>query len=75
MTHQAFLVHRHVSRSGPRQAKGDAHPPSSPGAAGARGGAVKVANLIASYYAISRKPARHDWVVCVRVNDTDPGFD
>jgi hypothetical protein len=60
MTHQALLVHRHVSQSGPRQ-KGDAHPPSSPGAAGARRSSVKVANLIASHYAISRKPPRHDW--------------
>jgi hypothetical protein len=59
MTHQAFLVHRHVSRSDPRQA-GDADPRSSPGAAGAMRGAVKVANLIASHYAISRKPPRHD---------------
>jgi hypothetical protein len=60
MTHQAFLVHRHVSRSGPRQAKGDADAPSSPGAVGARRWSVKVAALIASQYAISRKPPRHD---------------
>jgi hypothetical protein len=61
MTHQAFLVHRHVSRSGPRQAKGDADPPSSPDAVGARRQPVKVTNLIASRYgfAISRKPPGH----------------
>jgi hypothetical protein len=64
MTHQAFpfLVHRHLLRSGSLEAKGDAHPPSSPGAVGARRGAVKVGNLIASHYgfAISRKPQGHD---------------
>ena len=62
MTHQAFLVHRHVSRSGPRQAKGDADPPSSPDAVGARRQPVKVTNLIASHYgfAISREPPGHD---------------
>ena len=60
MTHQAFLVHRHVSRSGARQAKGDADPPSSPGAVGARRWSVKVANLIASHYGFARKPPRHD---------------
>jgi hypothetical protein len=61
MTHQSSLVHRHVSRSGPRQANGDAQP-SSPGAVGARRWSVKVANPIASHYgfAISRKPSRHD---------------
>jgi hypothetical protein len=64
MTHQAFLVHRHVSRSGPRQTRGDAHPTSLPGAVGARRETVKVANLISSHYgfAISGKPPRleHD---------------
>jgi hypothetical protein len=39
MTHQAFLVHRHLLRSGSVEAKGDAHPPPWPGAAGARRGA------------------------------------
>jgi hypothetical protein len=62
MIHQASLVHRHVSRSGPRQAKGDAGPPASPGAVSARRETLKVANLIASHYgfAISGKPPRHD---------------
>jgi hypothetical protein len=62
MTYQAFLVHRHGSRPGPRQAKEDADPPSSPGAVGGRRLLVKVANLIASQYgfAISRKPPGHD---------------
>jgi hypothetical protein len=62
MTPQAFLVHRHVLRSGSLQAKGDADPPSSPGPAGAMRQPVKVANLIASHYglAISRKPPGHD---------------
>jgi hypothetical protein len=62
MTRQSSLVHRHVSRSGPRQAKGDADPPSSPGAVGGRRQPVKVANPIASHYgfAISRKPPTHD---------------
>jgi hypothetical protein len=58
MTHQAFLVHRHVSRSGPRQAKGmqTRRPRRAPSAEGA--GRVKVANLIASHYgfAISGTP-------------------
>jgi hypothetical protein len=61
MTQRAFLVHRHVSRSGPRHAKGNAHPLSSPGAPGARRETVKVANLIASHYgfAISGTPPGH----------------
>jgi hypothetical protein len=62
MTYPAFLVHRHPLRSDPRQAKGDADPPSSPGAAGAMRGPVKVPNLIASHYgfAISGEPPGHD---------------
>jgi hypothetical protein len=60
MTHPAFLVHRHLLRSGSVDAKGNAHPPLSPGAAGARRGAVRVANLIASHYGFARKPPRHD---------------
>jgi hypothetical protein len=31
MTHQAFLVRRHLLRPGSVEAKGDAHPPPSPG--------------------------------------------
>ncbi|MDX6548887.1 MAG: hypothetical protein QOG33_2437 [Gaiellales bacterium] len=62
MTHQAFRVHRHVLRSDPRRAKGHADRPSSPGAAGAMRGPVKVPNLIASHYgfAISGEPPGHD---------------
>jgi hypothetical protein len=62
MTRQSSLVHQHVSRSGPRQANGAAHPLSSPGAVGARRWSVKVANLFAAHYgfAISRKPPRHE---------------
>jgi hypothetical protein len=62
MLHQAFLVHRHLLRSGSRQANGHADPPSSLGAVGGRRWSVKVANLIASQYgfAISGKPPRHD---------------
>jgi hypothetical protein len=62
MTHQGFRVHRHVSRSGPGQAKGDADRPSSPGRVGARRWSVKVEDLIASHYgfAISREPPSHD---------------
>jgi hypothetical protein len=62
MTHRTLLVNRDVSRSGPRQAKGDGHPLSSPGAVGAKGWSVKVANLFAAHYgfAIARKPPRHD---------------
>jgi hypothetical protein len=62
MTHPAFLVRRHLLRSGSVEAKGDAHPPPSPGAAGARRWSVKVANLIASQYGfeISAKTQRHD---------------
>jgi|SRR5450755_2513763 len=56
MTHQSFLLHRHVSRPAPRQANLEADPPTSPGAAGAMRGAVKVANLIASHYGFARKP-------------------
>jgi hypothetical protein len=61
MTHQSSLVQRHISRSGPRQAKGEVTPPSSPGAAVGRPWSVKVAHLITSHYgfAISRKPSKH----------------
>lgn len=61
MTHQSSLVHRHVSRAGGRQARGDADASSPLGAAGGRHWSVKVAHLITSQYgfAISRKPPKH----------------
>jgi hypothetical protein len=58
MTHQACLIHRHVSRSGRRQAKADADPPTSPRAVGERRWSAKVAHLTASHYwfALSGNP-------------------
>ena len=62
MADQSSLVQRHMSRSGPLQAKGDIPAPSSRDAVGGRQWSVKVANVIAGRYgfAISTRPPKHD---------------